>query len=1089
VNAQQVANQIAFKEAVGKYNIRRIFTFHRSVAEAKLFTEKGSEGICTQLPDFNAFHVNGKMSTAVRERIMHEFKDSDLSVISNARCLTEGVDLPAVDMVAFMSPKKSKVDIIQATGRAMRKDPHNPDKILGYILVPLYLEITTDESVEGAVEKADFGEIWNVLQALQEQDDVLTDIIRQMQEDKGKYGKPKSSKLGDKVETIGIDISLETLKESITALSIEKLGFAWDLRYGELIKYKDQFGDCNIPSNWGENQQLVNWVRTQRTNYKNKQLSKDQVKRLENIGFAWDPIWEKMFDTLKEYKKNHGDCNVVCNRQEDNKLVDWVNRQRMFYLTKKLSDERIKRLECIDFVWDPVWEEMFDTLKEYKKNHGDTNVPSKWPEDKKLANWVYRQRGFYLDQQLSKDQVKRLENIGFVWDPIWEEMFDTLKEYKNVYGDCNVPSKWPENEKFATWVYIQHHRYRIGLLGVNRIKRLEEMGFLWGQFERIWEEMFNALREYKKNHGDCNVPQNWEEYKLKLGQWVRHQRLSYRIRKLSDGQIKCLEDIGFVWDPIWEKMFKILKEYEKNHGNCNVFENNQKDEKLAIWANTQRRMYKKGELNCDHIKRLEGIGFVWEKTDLFYSEGWEDGDQKRWSEIFDVLKEYKNVYGDCNVPSQWPEDVELASWVYIQRALYRNKTLSNECIKHLEGINFTWDPIFVLDPIWEETLYDLKEYRRNYGDCNVPKNWTDQQLANWVETQRQSYQIGELDYNRIRCLERINFVWDPLEAAWQKMLYKLKEYKKYHGDCNVPKHWTENKQLANWVDAQRIKYCSQELSDDCLNQLEDIDFDWTPPLEETKEKRLREDHIQHLEDIGFNWDKHKINWQERFAKLKEYKEVHGTCNVPTDWPDRKLVNWVNTQRTKYKKGELSYGHIKRLDEISFEWPFSVKKIDNERDEETRKKKPHRLLSKDGAESWKDMFDTLKEYKKEHGDCNISFSWNKQLATWVSAQRSNYRRRKLRDDRIKLLDDIGFEWASSVKKKDEEIWESRWKEKFDLLKEYKKEYGDCNVQRDWRDRQLVNWMVSQRTRYRNKKLNEERIKLLEEIGFEWNPYNG
>ena len=112
-----------------------------------------------------------------------------------------------------------------------------------------------------------------------------------------------------------------------------------------------------------------------------------------------------------------------------------------------------------------------------------------------------------------------------------------------------------------------------------------------------------------------------------------------------------------------------------------------------------------------------------------------------------------------------------------------------------------------------------------------------------------------------------------------------------------------------------------------------------------------------------------------------------------------------------------------------------------------------------------------------------------MATWVSAQRSNYRRRKLRDDRIKLLDDIGFEWASSVKKKDEEIWESRWKEKFDLLKEYKKEYGDCNVQRDWRDRQLVNWMVSQRTRYRNKKLNEERIKLLEEIGFEWNPYNG
>jgi predicted helicase len=78
VNAQQVANQIAFKEAVKKYDIRRIFTFHRSVATAKSFTGKGSEGIHTQLPEFNTFHVNGTMPTAVREGIMNEFKDSDL---------------------------------------------------------------------------------------------------------------------------------------------------------------------------------------------------------------------------------------------------------------------------------------------------------------------------------------------------------------------------------------------------------------------------------------------------------------------------------------------------------------------------------------------------------------------------------------------------------------------------------------------------------------------------------------------------------------------------------------------------------------------------------------------------------------------------------------------------------------------------------------------------------------------------------------------------------------------------------------------------------------------------------------------------
>ena len=106
VNAQQVAHQIAFKEAINKYDIKRVFTFHKSVKSAKIFTGKGSEGIRTQLPEYNTFHVNGKMSTAKREGIMNEFKNSDRSVISNARCLTEGVDLPAVDMVAFVTKKE-----------------------------------------------------------------------------------------------------------------------------------------------------------------------------------------------------------------------------------------------------------------------------------------------------------------------------------------------------------------------------------------------------------------------------------------------------------------------------------------------------------------------------------------------------------------------------------------------------------------------------------------------------------------------------------------------------------------------------------------------------------------------------------------------------------------------------------------------------------------------------------------------------------------------------------------------------------------------------------------------------------------------
>ena len=423
LNAQQVANQIAFKEAISKYGIKRIFTFHKTVSIARSFTGKGPEGIQTQLPEFKAFHVNGTMTTAKREGVMHEFKNTVFSVISNARCLTEGVDLPAVDMVAFMSPKKSKVDIIQATGRAMRKDPHNPAKACGYILVPLYLELTTSESIEDAVNKADFGEVWNVLQALQEQDEVLADIIRQIQQNQGKGGEQNYEDFSDIIDICGVDISLKSLQESISAVCVDKLGCTWDIRYGELIKYKERFGDCNVPTKWTNNMQLGSWVNTQRQYYYSKRLSDERFKRLEYIGFIWDKLeydWQEMFDALKEYKENHGHCNVPQNWAKTPRLADWTLQQRLLYREGRLRANKYKCLEQLGFIFDLhelYWEEMFDNLKKYKEEHGHCNVPYEYrtKTNKTLGRWVNQQR-LNKSTRLSVDHIKSLDKIGFEWD-------------------------------------------------------------------------------------------------------------------------------------------------------------------------------------------------------------------------------------------------------------------------------------------------------------------------------------------------------------------------------------------------------------------------------------------------------------------------------------------------------------------------------------------------------------------------------------------------------------------------------------------------------------------------------------------------
>ena len=374
VKAQQVASQIAIGQAAGKYGVSRIFSFHASVASARSFTSDGSEGIGAHLPEFGAFHVNGAMPTAAREHVMKAFAAADRAVMSNARCLTEGVDVPAVDMVAFMSPRKSKVDIVQATGRAMRK---SPNKAFGYVLIPLFLETEKDETIEEALGRTGLEDIWNVLQAMQEQDEELVDIIRQMREDKGRTGGFDDSRLREKIETLGPALSLETLQSSISAACVDRLGVTWDERYGELKAYREEFGNCNVHQKKSEHRDLGLWVTVQRRNYSGDKLSRNRLDKLNEIGFLWNALesrWEEMFGALTDYKNVHGDCNVPSSWPENPHLANWIGTQRQNMKSGLLSDERFKRLDALGFIWDTLeatWEEMFEALVEYKDKHGN----------------------------------------------------------------------------------------------------------------------------------------------------------------------------------------------------------------------------------------------------------------------------------------------------------------------------------------------------------------------------------------------------------------------------------------------------------------------------------------------------------------------------------------------------------------------------------------------------------------------------------------------------------------------------------------------------------------------------------------------
>ena len=143
IDSESLGNHIALAKAIKKHNLRRLITFHGTVDSAKLFSDQHIE-ICHHLTkesktenELVVTHISGKMNARARARKLQGLKDISLNqtgLISNAKCLSEGVDVPSLDGIMFVDPKRSQIDIIQSIGRAIRQSPDKKEGIIKYYL-------------------------------------------------------------------------------------------------------------------------------------------------------------------------------------------------------------------------------------------------------------------------------------------------------------------------------------------------------------------------------------------------------------------------------------------------------------------------------------------------------------------------------------------------------------------------------------------------------------------------------------------------------------------------------------------------------------------------------------------------------------------------------------------------------------------------------------------------------------------------------------------------------------------------------------------------------------------------------------------
>ena len=229
-DAHSLAAGIAMQKAFKKYGIKHAITFHSSIKRAERF--KGQQEDLPNNAHISHSHISSKLSAGQRSKLLKAFAEEKHSLVTNARCLTEGVNIKAIDCVAFVDPKQSTVDIVQAAGRALRQS-RDTGKKCGYVLLPIYVQ--RDENLENVRSSNSFAKVVKIVASLSTQDERITEQLKNFSQNK-KLKNVGVIEIDEDFQTLfNIDISI--IESSLKTAIWQKVGKANWVSYSEGKKY------------------------------------------------------------------------------------------------------------------------------------------------------------------------------------------------------------------------------------------------------------------------------------------------------------------------------------------------------------------------------------------------------------------------------------------------------------------------------------------------------------------------------------------------------------------------------------------------------------------------------------------------------------------------------------------------------------------------------------------------------------------------------------------------------------------------------------------------------------------------------------
>ena len=677
---EDIANNYALETVMQRYGATHAITFHSRVKYAFEFSERHK----ILFNNIDSFHVSGTQSTNYRNALMNTFRNSSKAVISNARCLTEGIDVPAIDLVYFCDPKNSKVDIVQATGRALRQD-RKKDKKLGYIVIPIYH--TQRSEIEKAISNSNFKNLISVVRALCDQDERLQDEINLLA-----YGKGKRSNFS-KLEVISGEVFTEgkihllgfeeKLKANLFDQVIEKTSDNWDLWF---LRFKEYLNDNNNEyPNLEQSPSIYRWIASQRNAKKKKQLSVEQIKQLNSRNFIWDgheQIWNFQFEKLKKYsEENKFEPSHLTERD----LANWYKRQIKAIEQKELSPFQEKLIFSIQFKGsanDLKWYLKYESLKKYSEENEFE------PESRsELSIWYNTQKQNIKKGTLSEErkaQILSLQFKGSTTENNWLKHFEELLRFR-----VKNPNKFPQYKRvgqeqsineLGIFCQTMRKRYRENSLSDYWISKLIEINFNFDGHQDNWKATYGTLVKYVNKH------QKLPNIKSNLYSWALRNRNQYEENYLSKERKKLWEELNINHlfrnlSRTWNNWYDDVKAY---YDLTNTLPSFNQEKQLGAWLSTQRGLFKKGELNREQITKLERLEIVWDGN---------EEKKERWLEQFEAVVEFHKEFKRFPTGRSNTEEQKLYNWCQGQRQKQagthtsgRTKPLSDWQVNQLKEI-------------------------------------------------------------------------------------------------------------------------------------------------------------------------------------------------------------------------------------------------------------------------------------------------------------------------------------------------------------------------------------------------------------------